>query len=123
MSVDNFQSESRIEGVPRADRCHETDAPIGRRCGGGQVRQMCNPQELFACPGGSARATSSQQLHERGASDKRRHIKKDLRCHSRNLFVSLPFDDGRLPTYSCVALASSSDCSAFNTSGDDDILR
>lgn len=37
------------------------------------------------------------------------------------LFVSLPDDDGRRPTYSACTQPSSSDCSSFSASGDDDM--
>lgn len=38
-------------------------------------------------------------------------------------FVSLPDCDGRLPMYSVVADASSSDCSSFSASGEDEPSR
>jgi len=50
------------------------------------------------------------------------HNKKDGCTDLRDLFVSRPLDDGRLPTYSCVTHPFNSDCSSFSASGDDDML-
>ena len=63
-----------------------------------------------------------QPRHGESLDEGHKKVQKGCRRHALILFVSLPDDDGRRPTYSVFAHPSSSDCSSLSASGDDDMM-
>lgn len=82
---------------------------------------ICQKRRTAQRPSQEKRPRSEETLR-RGSGRRHISIKGKYGQHALILFVSLPDDDGRRPMYWASAQPSSSDCSSFSASGEDDIM-